>query len=76
MTECPVCSKSVKVSLRKHATGKWHNNQDDFEHFKLAIELTPGATAFLADTYSKEGVDGTQNRHELPVVRGTIYHDD
>ena len=76
MSECPVCGKEVKASLRKHATGKWHNNQDDFEHLKLAVQLTPGAPAFLADIYSKEGLDGTRGRHELPIVRGTILHED
>ena len=72
MIECPVCGKEVVASLRKHATGKWHNNQDDFEHLKLAIELTPGASAFLSDINFKEGDDGEKDRDNLPEVRGEI----
>lgn len=73
--ECPVCGRDVKVSLRKHAAGKWLSNFEDNKHLKLAIELTPGAPAFLEDIYFKEGGSGEKDRHDLPIVRGFVHHD-
>lgn len=72
MIKCRVCGKEVSLSLRKHAVGKWLNAPEDNEHLKLAIELTPGASAFVGETNLGEGND----RHELPIVRGTIHRED
>jgi len=76
LEECPVCHQEAKRSLRKHAAGKWLNNPADTGHLKLAIELTPGASAFLRDINFKEVADEHDGRHELPIVRGTIHRED
>ena len=48
MSVCPVCEKDAP-NLRKHASGKSHNNPDDYEHLRLALSLSPGALAYLRD---------------------------
>lgn len=54
---CPVCGGEA-FSIRKHANGKWNNIPEDFEHLRLAIELTPGALAFLGENLGKEVASG------------------
>ena len=70
MTECPICGKEVTV-LRKHTSGKWHNNQDDFEHLRLALELSPGASAYL-----KENLEEVSDATRVKEPKGGSHRND